>query len=191
MREVFIKDILENPDDDTPRRIYVDWLYDNNMTKEADELQFQLDNSDIINRNVEPYGPIIRLNGVRLIRVRRGFLEYIECALNTWQRHGPYLVKHNPITKIKLTDREPEKSFIRTTLGHKVTAYYWFSESGATGVGHIRHRIPNHIHHWMINNECGRKGNTCWYNEEAAWYALILWAKAQNKIEGYLNRYNN
>lgn len=176
-QKALLDDIINDPDNDIPRRIYVDWLFDNGKREEAEELEHALNYPDTFNLNVEPYGPILRLDGVRLIKVRRGFLERIECALQTWVKHGPYLVKHNPITQVRLTDKEPELS--QDSL-YEIKRYYWFSTQGWTAVGSQKHRLPNHIHDWFLNNECGRKNN-CWDSEEKAWYALILWAKAEAK----------
>lgn len=175
-RQGLIQDILDNPDDDTPRLIYADWLDDNEL-EGSKIIHAGLENPNYVWSYVNGHTINCPINGVITIpcnhtwTFRRGFLEKVVCPINDWIYNGPGLVKVHPITKLELTDKEPE-----ATTDQK--QWYWFPHNGILAVGHKKHRLSNHIHNWMITNKCGRKGNVCWTSKEEAYYALILWAKA-------------
>lgn len=41
---------------------------------------------------------------------RRGFLEGVQCSWADWQRHGPSLVRSQPVRQVRLTDLNPDLS---------------------------------------------------------------------------------
>lgn len=53
---------------------------------------------------------------------RRGFVAAVSCPLPAWQQHGPTIVYAQPVTEVRVTDREP----IEAVYGIK-TVWFWDS----------------------------------------------------------------
>lgn len=47
-----------------------------------------------------------------MVRIRRGFVESVDCTYSAWLAHGPAIVAVQPVTRVRLTDRKPSFSSI-------------------------------------------------------------------------------
>jgi uncharacterized protein (TIGR02996 family) len=78
LREAFLRDIAEHPDDNTPRRVFADWLLDQDSTEDAELGRFILLHCDRDNSDEE---------GTLLVRLAARWQERLApLAIREWQR---------------------------------------------------------------------------------------------------------
>jgi uncharacterized protein (TIGR02996 family) len=120
--DAFLQDILENYDDDIPRRIYADWLMDHgdavaSARGELIHLQCQLaqtapdakKNADLLRRERELiatygrlWGAVFQRLGCRCWEYRRGFVEGVGIPAAALLSHADTLFRLGPIRELKL-----------------------------------------------------------------------------------------
>lgn len=131
----FIDDIIANPDDDTPRLVYADWL---EMEKgEADRAEFIRLQMDAVKVGQMPAGwplqgaPIPasfvgktawrpwNKEGAALticfgesgqtheLTFSRGFIKKVVTTSRGWEQHGPAICAAHPVTRVELIDARP------------------------------------------------------------------------------------
>ena len=145
-------DILNHPEDDDLRLIYADWLCDHGQEDYGEFVRLQTSETKNIVRESEleteanfrkwfgsllpeftPYTWLGEERCWKLIiqgkgefikmRVCRGFIESMQCTLQTFHDYGPLLCQRQPIAKVKLTDHKPNRS--------NYTVYYYGSMNNA------------------------------------------------------------
>ncbi len=133
MRENFLADICEHPDDDTPRLIYADWLDDQGDRDRGEFIRVQC---EMARRRAGPAGPV-PADSLWLMNDRRyqalyrrerdlldaaaglwspemegsylwcrGFVHTITCTCAAWLVHGPAIVRQQPVQRVELSDRQ-------------------------------------------------------------------------------------
>src|SRR5262245_18930254 len=110
--------VLDNPDDDTPRLIYADWLDENAQPDRAAFIRAQVEAV-----RAEPFGPkaraaekladeLLRKNrpewtrGVRDLvdeyRFERGFVEHVTVGSDRFVRHAESLFEAEPVQSLRV-----------------------------------------------------------------------------------------
>lgn len=201
LRQAFVDDIIQNPEDDCRRLIFADWLQDNNEEQLATFIRAQCSGvpGQYIKKYLENDGlkecchlhPQARnwrvfteqnipnqLYGVPphvLFTFERGFISTVECPLATWCEIGSGVTHLHPVSEVKIRDRYPQLD----PAGHM---FYWFQNlpdtermTGYAGIGHFWHYLPGTI---SMN---GQYVNSGYANIEDARQALsdacIAWAR--------------
>lgn len=111
---------------------------------------------------------------------RRGFVESVRCSLDQWRRHGPAVVREQPVTRVEIVGKSPTGY---PALSTEKAYWRWFSGERADGTdGNGADELPSWL--WPVyaeRNSFGREHPT----REAAIAglsdALLAWAKAQGK----------
>jgi uncharacterized protein (TIGR02996 family) len=128
----FLADILEHPDDDTPRLIYADWLDDNGQPKRAQFIRVQVEaerwpewsirRKKLMDRSLHlltGFGRDWDSEARQLVvkrRYRRGLIERVEMTLASWLRNWPRLYSLAPVRVVRMN---AEAADIRN-VGHAV-----------------------------------------------------------------------
>lgn len=123
--------IRTNLEDDLPRLIMADWLEENSYEERAKYIREEIE----INKSYTEYP-----RTVQSISYRRGFIESVSCTMAGWLHYGPGMVKHNPIERVELTDKEPHQNQIFST-----PKYVWFNTDvfGTSAQSHLPKPIFN------------------------------------------------
>jgi uncharacterized protein (TIGR02996 family) len=117
---------------------------------------------------------------------RRGFVAEASCACADWLRHGPRLVRLQPLERVRLADREPTRYGNQGLMHPPGPRWLWFvAPSSGEMIYPPRHpaEIPRPI--WTVYAELYRAEDLGWEHptEEAAWDALsracLAWARSQ------------
>src|SRR5262245_52142937 len=115
--QAFLQAILENPDDDTPRLVYADWLEERDDPRgEFIRVQCrlaELDEDDPQRRDLqrreyellanhwgEWAGPLV--GRVRRWRYRRGFVEQVRMEAGQFLKEAPWLLDLAPIQELRV-----------------------------------------------------------------------------------------
>jgi uncharacterized protein (TIGR02996 family) len=122
-----LKDIIENPDDDTPRLRYADWLEGHGQPERADLIRVQValasmslsnpppdqlarycllrrPNSNLLDQHGDAWAAPFTGPGVREVHFNRGFVEKIEATATAFVRRGPAWAAATPLCEVKLTE---------------------------------------------------------------------------------------
>lgn len=77
---------------------------------------------------------------------RRGFLDEFQCGLDAWETHGPYIVAHHPVRRLRLLNSRPLERFAFGYGGRRGKFMFsWARVSDATMLlGHPA-ILPNHV----------------------------------------------
>lgn len=131
--DALLKAVLADPDEDTPRLVYADWLQENGQAERAEFIRVQVKGGSprLISAQAREWFPvwwrpstlltIDRLKGrvsirdghsqtfpcTRRLVIRRGFVESLTCCCNEWLAHGEAIVAAHPVRRLTLTDKEP------------------------------------------------------------------------------------
>ncbi len=136
MQEAFLADIVANPDDDTPRLVYADWLDENGQPERAEFIRTQIrreglkwkdpERAELLKRETELLAlhadewlrhlpEWARQGGDRLAEYaddchgfRRGFLQGVSAPDNvaTFLKDAPKVFAREPITHLYLAERD-------------------------------------------------------------------------------------
>jgi uncharacterized protein (TIGR02996 family) len=116
--EVFLHDIVANPDDDTPRLIYADWLEDHGDPDRAEFIRLQCElermgksdtrsrelqrrERELLEANKENWaGPVRSL--VESWDFRRGFIERVEMTGAAFLTGGAGMLRLAPVRQMRL-----------------------------------------------------------------------------------------
>lgn len=129
------------------------------------------------------YGPGDRIT---VTEWRRGFAAEVACATADWLRHGPRLVRLQPLERVRLADREPTRYGSQGLMHPPGPRWLWFvAPSSGEMIYPPRHpaEIPRPI--WTVYAELYHAEDLEWEHptEEAAWDALsracLAWARSQ------------
>jgi uncharacterized protein (TIGR02996 family) len=103
--DAFLQDILENPDDDTPRLVYADWLIDRgDPVGVARPPRLRDRERQLLDSHHREWGsPLVRL-GCRCCEYRRGFVEGVGLPAGAFLAHGAALFRATPVRHLKLYD---------------------------------------------------------------------------------------
>jgi uncharacterized protein (TIGR02996 family) len=176
-QERFLQAILENPCENTPRRVFADYLEETGepeMVLRAQFIRFQieLDEIPIKDRDQECFrqarywgAKVAEQTGWRHIggfrysqndrifyTFRNGFIEVIELPEKTWLETGRVIVQKMPLERVSLSDRKP----------HPLADNLWAWDESLSDI----YRIPE----WRINfkifrylDQASIRGNTAFY----------------------------
>src|SRR5262249_52402984 len=117
--DAFLLDIVENREDDTPRRIFADFLLDQpdpvlaargefihvqcDLAREASPTQ-QARERALLEAHGREWGSLVRRIGCRCWECRRGFVEGVGIPAAGFLAHAAALVRAAPLRELKLTD---------------------------------------------------------------------------------------
>ena len=135
LRQVFIRDVIATPDDDSPRLIFADALEEAGESEYSEFIRVQCELAHGCN---EEKRDILRRREKELARiavykrwfpakckwwlsftsdnydsrwscylVRRGFIDEVHCVCAEWLQHGPAIVAEQPVARVMLTDKRP------------------------------------------------------------------------------------
>jgi uncharacterized protein (TIGR02996 family) len=116
-----LNDIIENPDDDTPRKVYADWLYDHGDPDRAEFIHGQIDlgsmsqddpgwqelygrTSDLLRRHRHAWEAPVRGRGVQAVYFRHGFIDKVVATATAFVHRGAAWVADTPLRKVELTE---------------------------------------------------------------------------------------
>jgi uncharacterized protein (TIGR02996 family) len=146
----FLAEILEHPDDDTPRLIYTDWLDENGQPERAAFIRLQcelavieaapsvmevrrhdtilqLSINFIIEYGIDKLAPYWKTPHLHLLAnggsFRRGFIEVIDGKAEDVIPHLDAWRKLTPLRKVKLTTG-PRLNYLANVFGGKTYAYF-------------------------------------------------------------------
>jgi len=130
--------ILANPDEDTPRLMYADWLDENGQPERAEFIRVQIEKYSLQSEQGSPewcrsfqreeelwqaLGKSFDLpprfhsrlpwekcedGESGICVISRGFPATVACSLLDWLAQGPEIVTRHPVETVRLTDREPD-----------------------------------------------------------------------------------
>jgi uncharacterized protein (TIGR02996 family) len=120
--DVFLQDILENRDDDTPRRIYADWLLDHDdpvIAARGEFIHVQCDlarlppeavrpaalvrrEQQLLDAHVREWGSPFQRLGCKCWEFRRGFVEGAGMPASAFLAQGAALFRCTPVRELKL-----------------------------------------------------------------------------------------
>jgi uncharacterized protein (TIGR02996 family) len=120
-----LKDIIENPDDDTPRLRYADWLEGHGQPERAELIRGQVAlasmslsdprhdqlgrrNSQLLYQHGDAWAAPFTGPGVREVHFNRGFVEKIEATATAFARRGAAWAAATPLREVKLTEAAGE-----------------------------------------------------------------------------------
>jgi len=144
MRLAFTQDIIDHPDDDTPRLIFADWLEENEEPEWAALIRLQclIGETPEVDRHTElrlhclefdvchkAFFPVDK-PGPWTWTSRRGFVDSVSTTMESWLKHGPEVCKWQPIRKVEIRDREP----YRCPPVSGLVMFGWGPETGLVGV---------------------------------------------------------
>lgn len=137
-RDSLLRAILDDPHDVDLRLVFADFLSDNGQEDRGDFIRVECDIARICegNRTGKPEPDAERLDSLiarqselmqniwetggwfdplpkHLISDcvhRRGFVEEVYCSLADWREYGPSLMRSQPLLRVTLSDRKPEKA---------------------------------------------------------------------------------
>jgi uncharacterized protein (TIGR02996 family) len=128
IEESFLRDICENPDDDTPRLVYADWLDEHGQPERAEFIRAQVElacrvsdsphrrrlaarAAELLARHAERWlGPLGSL--LSEWRFRRGFLDRLTISARNLLEHAEALFRTAPIRRLRLTGAEGDSQFL-------------------------------------------------------------------------------
>ncbi len=205
-KQDFLAAICAEPEDMDLRRIYCDWLTEQDEwgIMEAEHILYQIEHpqefsgcgalgSERIKCQWGKYCHAcqeLSLLGIPNVflghnaepyEIRRGFLEVIHCTRKQWEEHGPQVVSVQPITKVLLVD------MVAASRNH---AFYHRNDKEAHQRGwYVTDSPSSEDPENEVNKDIGqylRKGkyNWHWYeSEQEAWddlsMACLKWARAK------------
>ncbi|MBL8800196.1 MAG: TIGR02996 domain-containing protein [Planctomycetia bacterium] len=116
-----LRTIIDQPDDDTPRLIYADWLEEQGEQPRAELIRVQVEAADLFRRRYDVQRAIgLRDRGFALLRqhekhwarefqpyvenwtFERGFIEYIALPASDFVARGDFLFERAPIRRMYL-----------------------------------------------------------------------------------------
>jgi uncharacterized protein (TIGR02996 family) len=211
--DALLRAVLDNPADDSVRLVYADWLEESGQGERAEFIRVQVelalreftrmagDGASAWHRETQrlrrreraimhgrgrwwsDHGPGDRIT---VTEWRRGFVAEVACACADWLRHGPRLVRLQPLERVRLKDREPTRYGNQGLMHPPGPRWLWFvAPSSGEMIYPPRHpaEIPRPI--WTVYAELYRAEDLGWEHptEEAAWDALsracLAWARSQ------------
>jgi uncharacterized protein (TIGR02996 family) len=125
--DVFLQEILEHQDDDTPRRIFADWLLDHDdpvIAARGELIHIQCDlargpaettrPADLVRREEQlleahacKWGEMFQRLGCTCWEYRRGFVEGVGVPAQAFLAQGATLFRSSPIRSVKLYQSRP------------------------------------------------------------------------------------
>jgi uncharacterized protein (TIGR02996 family) len=148
--DALLLEILANPADDLVRLVYADWLEEVGEAERASLIRVQIELfhsliDELLAQEQRLLGPV----GERVWQRRRewalppallhqwptdvggwewhrGFPEVWHCPLALWEAHGPALVATNPVRRVVVIDREPQRSVINPRKPERT----WYRDEG-------------------------------------------------------------
>jgi uncharacterized protein (TIGR02996 family) len=122
-----LKDIIENPDDDTPRLRYADWLEGHGQPERAEFIRVQVAlasmslghsspdqlarycqlqdrNRELLDQHRDAWAASFTGPGVREVHFNRGFVEKIEATATAFACRGAAWAAATPLREVKLTE---------------------------------------------------------------------------------------
>jgi len=117
--------IITNPDEDTPRLVYADWLDENGQAERAEFIRVQIQFTLLSPREqVTPHGWYLRNRATELVNrnstawsrpfsdwtepdtvtFRRGFLDGLHLAADVFIKQAPQLFQPSPLREVWITD---------------------------------------------------------------------------------------
>ncbi len=137
--------ILDDPDSDTPRLVYADWLDEHDQPIRAEFIRLQIDiahkqatlprvmlnrhvdlfrrNQELIdNHREELLGPLVALPSNTKIEFQRGFVSEMSLRVMSFHQHLRGLLKRLPHPRLIIEDSLQE---VREILGFFVSQAYW------------------------------------------------------------------
>jgi len=127
----FMQAIVANPADDTPRLVYADWLDEHDQPERAEFIRLQcfvasehraMRMTD--GKHHERIAELLQKNGYQFAYPGidpeswerlpntgwlRGFVAEIRCTCADWLQHGPRLVQAQPLERVTLSDKRPQR----------------------------------------------------------------------------------
>lgn len=123
--DLLLRGILDNPDDDTVRKVYADWLEENGEVRRAEHIRLQ-----IARVYGEMFTPACLLNAEEEMRWfplvgngtvpfwYRGFVHRVHLPCDAFMQHAESLFRAHPITSVRLSGVVRERTVFRTSSGH-------------------------------------------------------------------------
>jgi uncharacterized protein (TIGR02996 family) len=110
-RLLLLRAIRANPDDDTPRLIYADWLQENGEDARAEFIRLQIHEprakrvSELFHANWRAWVPHVFKAGE--VVFARGFIEQLHVECERYFYFGESLFREGAISRVRLSDRKP------------------------------------------------------------------------------------
>jgi uncharacterized protein (TIGR02996 family) len=140
-REAFVRKICEEPDEDTHRFVFADWLEESGEVAGARFIRGQFAGEEVAPPLMWLAGPLEAALGslphemTRSARagvagaqgrhgfavLTRGFVSYIELPTAAFLTHAEAIFRAHPVTAVRLTDKEPLSNGYETPA----TAWTW------------------------------------------------------------------
>ncbi len=122
-----LRDIIEHPDDDTPRLVYADWLEEHDQSERAAFIRLQLERARLPATDARAAGLLRREKALLkqhgkawgetnlglLGELRRGFIEHVTCSPDQVLMSGAELTERFPVRSLCLRAGVAELSEIR------------------------------------------------------------------------------
>ena len=146
-RDAFLKAILADPDDDTPRLVYADWLTEHGEESRAEFIRLtcrpEMPHTTLerVTRGTVGWditsGPAGVVCAPRMcdaaravaasllpfageVTIRRGFVHSVTCSGDDWVRHGDAVLAEHPVREVVVT--EPADFAVRSDGGWGLAA---------------------------------------------------------------------
>jgi uncharacterized protein (TIGR02996 family) len=172
IEDCFLADIIENPEDDSVRRIYADWLINNGQETRGEFILKQIATGKREYRESFILGEQYHLELIHIV-YQRGFIIEATGVLHALMSHLPYLARKHPIQSIRVTDKHP-------TQIHGFGFYEWYITCLGPDHAALAYFLPPELEPYLQKAEQQFRYWRRYYSEEAAVNdlsrALILWA---------------
>jgi uncharacterized protein (TIGR02996 family) len=154
--EVFLKAIIDAPDDDAPRLIFADWLDEHGDSDRAEFIRVQCalarlpredPSRDDLWRRQQQLLTAHQKEWVRPIRAflkgwtfRRGFIDEVKLGVRQFITHAEALWAHSPITHVSITGKNKLTAVLVgcPQLAHVTTLNLSYNGIGDEGAGALR-----------------------------------------------------
>jgi uncharacterized protein (TIGR02996 family) len=121
--EAFLQDILEHPEDDTPRLIYADWLDDHGDPGRAEFIRVQIEltrlgeddprrpelsdrEEQLLTEHENRWGEPLKSLGAGSVRFRRGLIDFVELNATTLAEQAEAIFAAAPIRQVSLEEAD-------------------------------------------------------------------------------------
>lgn len=123
-RDAFIRNIIDQPEDDTVRLVFADWLDEQGESSQAMYIRRAImEPGVVLIFDSEPVWSVLP-DGI-IPEWSRGFVAKITCSAADWLAHADALLAAHPVTRVTLTtwpDEDCHSSDMFTTNRYRLTA---------------------------------------------------------------------
>jgi uncharacterized protein (TIGR02996 family) len=203
--QAFLRDICANPEDDTPRLIYADWLDERGEEARAEFIRVQCEmyqreivqgrrwlkghvRAHELSRELEAAVWSGLPESMRPMIWRRGFVDEVSCSWGDWVCHGPSVCARQPVTRLRLPESDPVMKWLGPYEGSRNQRSPWWEwnihqiQDVVHGGDKDDQKLITDLSEWLDRRLHRLLFQTRESALETLVWASIDWARAQNDL---------